>query len=169
MGKLLTWLGKVIKNELQMDIDNWYFLKDQMVILRYGFFDDPFLVPKHPPIVLISLKMAQQVVEIESKFGFEGNFKTIYSFPSAIGSITMMEIDYAKDIKRFIIDNFKVVKARDPWMHDPLGVFLDTTKRNNKCLAFKHHLYPQIECYLNQIEKETEETLKWILALLKAN
>lgn len=55
-----------------------------------------------------------------------------------------MEVDYIDDIQRFIMDNFKVMKAQDPWMYDPLGVFMETICRNKKTLAFKHQLHPHI-------------------------
>lgn len=58
----------------------------------------------------------------------------------------MMEANYTDDIQRFSVDNFKVVKACDPWMYDPLGVFIQEVHKNKKCLIFKH-----FDCTLNVI------------------
>lgn len=93
--------------------------------------------------------MFEQVLVIENKFIFEGRFKTIYPLSKTIQSVTVMEVDYVDNIQRFIIEKFKVLKARDPWMYDPLGVFMETMKSNKKTPTFKHHLHSHIECYTN--------------------
>lgn len=66
------------------------------------------------------------MVFIDKWFGSMGNFKTIYPLLSTIGSVTMLEVDYINDLRWFIIDNFIVFKARDPWMYDPLSLFMET-------------------------------------------
>lgn len=74
------------------------------------------------------------------------------------GTTIVMEVDCVNDIQRFIMDHFWVVKYWYLWMYDPLGVFVNTLQRNKKTPSFKYHLHPHIECYLNQMEKEVEET-----------
>lgn len=105
------------------------------MLLRYGFFYALFLLPMYPSSILVSLEMARKVVIIENKFGFLGIFKTIYPLPF---------------IQRFIMDKFKVVKAQNPWIYDPLDVFMETLKMKKKCLIFKNQLCP---IQINQIRK----------------
>lgn len=100
---------------------------------------------------------------IKTRFDFRGNFKTIYPLLSIIGGVTLLDIDYVKHIQCLIINNFKVIKARDPWMYDPLSLFMKTLKKYKKCPSFKHELHPYIECYSSQIEKEVEQTSEWNL------
>lgn len=101
------------------------------------------------------------------KFSFGGKFKTIYSLLGVVGSVTLPEVDYVEEIQHFMVNNFKVVKAWDPWMYDPLNLFINTLHRNKKSLSFKHELCLHIECYSNQNDKEVEQTLEWDLVPLK--
>lgn len=59
IGKFLPWLSKEVKDELKVSSKDWYFLKDNTMVNRYGFFDTPFLFPKHPLEVLFNLEMTQ--------------------------------------------------------------------------------------------------------------
>jgi len=68
--------------------------------------------------------MVQQVVIIENKCSFGVSFKTIYPLSVIIGIANVMYTYYVDDPYRFIIDNFKFVKAWDPWMYDPLDIFI---------------------------------------------
>lgn len=47
------------RDELNGGMGDWYLLKDRTVVIKYEFFDAPFLLPKHPPPVLITLEMGR--------------------------------------------------------------------------------------------------------------
>lgn len=57
--KYLPRLIVDIKNELTIGIKDYYFLKEHIVVIRYGYFDAPFLLHNYPSLVLIALKMAK--------------------------------------------------------------------------------------------------------------
>jgi len=57
--KLLSRLQKSTMKELQggNKIDDWYFLRDCTIIIRYGYFEKPFLLPKYVTPQLYSIEM----------------------------------------------------------------------------------------------------------------
>lgn len=116
-------LNKRIIDELQVGEGDWYFLKNHMVVIRYGFFEAPFLLSKHPLEVLASLEMARQVAIIEKKFGSGGNLKIIYNVPTTIGTITLLDVDCVDEIRCFIVDNFIISRIQDLRVYDLLRAF----------------------------------------------
>lgn len=68
------------------------------MVIKYGFFNTPFLLPKHPPRILVSLEMAQQVSTIEKRFIFDSNLKTIYNFLVVVRDVTLIEVDCIEEI-----------------------------------------------------------------------
>lgn len=83
-----------------------------MVMIKYGFFDVPFLLPKYPLLVLVSLGMAWQVALIENKYTFGGNFKMIYPCLIVVGIVIMLEVDCTKNILHFIVGNFNIFSLK---------------------------------------------------------
>lgn len=73
-------------------------MKDKTIMIRYGYFDALFLLPRHPYVVLVSLELAWKMMVIEKWFDYRGNFKIIHPLSSAIRSVTLLEVDYDDDL-----------------------------------------------------------------------
>lgn len=139
----------------------------RIVIMRYKFFEAPFLFPKHATSIFLALEMVRQMATIETKYGSRDYFKPVIPLPTTIGSLTLIEANYTKEIENFIVEIFKLVKANDPWTYDLVGEFTQVVRRNNKYPSFHHEPQLHYYCYANQIDKQVEANLVWEFGLLK--
>lgn len=135
--------------------------------MRYGFYEEPFLLSKFVTSLLYYLEMGRQMVIIEFKYGFRGNFKPIIKISAIIGTLTLIEMNCKEEIKQFIIENFKLTKVDAPQMYDLFGEFNQTIKRNKKYSTFHHESQSHIEYFANQMENQVEDTLAWEFGMLK--
>jgi len=65
--------------------------------------------------------MGRKICAIETKYGFEGNFKSIVDISTSTKNFTLLEIGCKDSIVEFIIQNFKLDMVEDPRMYDPSG------------------------------------------------
>jgi len=100
-------------------IGDWHFLKDRIMIMRYGYFEKPFFLPKYVTPQLYSIEKGRKICAIETKYGFGGSFKSIIDIPSSTKNFTLLEVGCRDRIAYFIVQNFKLDMAESPWMYDP--------------------------------------------------
>lgn len=96
ISKYIPRVNPDTRDELQVEIEDWYLMKEQIGIMKYRFFDAPFLLPKNPPLVLLALEMGRQVVIFEIKYSSIGSFKFVYPIPTTMGTLIVMEENYEK-------------------------------------------------------------------------
>lgn len=63
------------------------------------------------------------MIDIKAKYDSKGKFKPIIQILVIIGSFTLMDANCKKEIEKFMIKIFKLVKANDTWMYNPMGEF----------------------------------------------
>jgi len=95
-------------------IDDWYFLKDHTIIIRYGYFENPFFFHKYVTTQLYSIDMGRQMCAIEIKYGFAGIFKSIIDISTTTKNFNLLELGCKDNIANFIIQNFKLDMVEAP-------------------------------------------------------
>lgn len=120
------------------NIGDWYFLKNCIIIKRYGYFENPILLPKFVTPKLYSLEMGRKMCAIETKYGSRGNFKLSIKMPATTTNITLIEIGCKDELANFIVQNFKLDSVDAPWMYDPTSDIKKIIKSNKKCPKFSH-------------------------------
>jgi len=100
-------------------VDDWYILKNHTMIMRYGYFEKPFFLPKYVNPQLYSINMGKKICAIETKYGSKGSFKSIVDIPSFTKNFTLLEVGCKDSIAEFIVQNFKLDMAKASWMYDP--------------------------------------------------
>jgi len=119
-------------------IGDWYFLKERMVILRYGYFETTIVLPKFVTPLLYSLEMGRQICVIETRYRSGGNFKLMIKMLVVAYSFTFLKVECKEDLSNVLIQNFKLEKLELPWMYDLVGEFSRIVKVNKKCPTFNH-------------------------------
>lgn len=162
IGKPPNRLRQTTIRELEggNNISDQYLLKDQTIIIRYGYFEKLFFLPKFVTTQLYFIEMGSQMCAIETKYGSEGNFKPIVNISAIIENFTLLEIGYKDSIVEFITQNFKLEMVDSPWMYYPPREITKNVKSNKKRLAFSHEPRPHVEYFINQTEQEAKESSK---------
>jgi len=121
-GKIVYRLHQIGQElEGENKIEYWYFLKEMMVIIRCGYFENLFLLPKFVTPQIYYLKMGRQISAIETKYGSSGNFKPMIKMSVVVRTFILIEVDCKEELSNFIIKNFKLEKIEGDWMYEPLG------------------------------------------------
>ena len=68
-----------------------------------GILRNPFFLPKYITTQLYSIEMGRQMYAIETKYGFEGNFKPIIYISATTEDFTLLEIGCKDSIADFIV------------------------------------------------------------------
>lgn len=100
------------------------------------------------------------MIIIESRYGFEDNFKLVIKILTIEGNLTLLDINFKDEIVDFLIQNFKLDKMELPWMYDPMGEFTRIVKANKKYPTFNHESRPHIEYFSNQKDNDVETSQK---------
>lgn len=85
------------------NIGDRYFLKNSIVIISYGYFENPFFLLKFVTPKLYSLEMGRKMCAIETKYGSGGNFKPIIKMPATTTNFTLIEIGCTDELAKFIV------------------------------------------------------------------
>jgi len=129
--------------------------------MRYGYFEKSFFLPKYVTPLLYSIEMGRKICAIETKYGFEGSFKSIVDIPNSTKNFTLLELGCKDSIAKFIVQNFKLDMSKAPWMYDTLRVVIKIISSSKKCPSFAHEYRPHVEYFVNKIEQEIEMYTEW--------
>ena len=96
--------------------------------------------------------MGRQICAIDTKYGFECNFKSIVDIPASTENVTLLEIGCKDRIAKFFVQNFKLDMVEDPWMYYPSRQMTQVIRLSKKYLAFFHKSRLHVEFFINKTE-----------------